>query len=102
MIMEALGTYCLQFYSNALRVSAYCCHSSTECLPDGAVPLQSTLATTLQSPQTLTQRGQGDSGGEHGLQHSSGEGRKRNYQSQCCNTWWSHYYHNCTQSCLEH
>lgn len=46
-MVNALETYCLEFYCNTLRVSAYRCHSPTECLPDGAIPLQRALAATL-------------------------------------------------------
>lgn len=63
----------LQFDSNALRVSAHGGHPPAERFPDGAVPLQRALAVALQTSQTSTQRGQRDSGGEHGLHHPSEE-----------------------------
>ena len=70
-------TYCLEFDCDALGVSAYGRHPPAERLPDGAVPLQRTLAAALQTPQTSTQRGQRDPGGEHGLHHPSTEDRER-------------------------
>lgn len=73
------STYCLQFDGDTLGVSANGRHPSAECLPDGAVPLQRSLAAALQTTQTSTQGGQRDSGGEHGLHHLSEDDRERSY-----------------------
>lgn len=70
-------SYCLQFDCDTLGVSAYGCHPSAECFPDSAVPLQRALAAALQAPQTSTQRGQRDSGAEHGLHHPSEKEKER-------------------------
>lgn len=70
-------TYCLQLDGDTLRMSANGRHPSAESLPDGAVPLQRSLAAALQAAQTSAQRGQRDSGGEHGLHHLSEDDRER-------------------------
>lgn len=74
-------TYCLKFHCDTLGVSAYGCHPSAECLPDGAVPLQRALAAALQTPQTSTQGGQRYSGGKHGLHHPTEEDKERSWPS---------------------
>lgn len=75
--MRTGSTYCLQFNSDAVGVSADGGHPSAEGFPDSAVPLQRALAAALQAPQTSTQGGQRDSGGEHGLHHPSEEEKER-------------------------
>lgn len=73
-------THCLQLHGDALGVSAHGRHSSTESFPDDAVPLQGALAAPLHPAQTLTQRREGDSGGEQGFDNPAEEEKKRNYR----------------------